>query len=501
MKKSQLTNSLKKQENKPVLNAKRIGPSIIPDRSHVLIRAFSAGNKTITDHIISRILKLSEKEVSHKLQEIMLEFKDRHLNIEKTFNNRYEEIREYVNEDFDITEKQKTLIGAYFCHEYSPESAALLNPSIIFHPDQTNLPQGSNRFVLSLRAIGEGHISSITFREGVVNSKNEISITPRDPFVREPQYVPYFKYKNVLFSRKLEEAGLHNHFCRRVMDSLPDYFTMSELQSMLKEKREKMSNMDTIADRSIHGILLLAKSNYEVIFESESPLSQRILFPKGPTEIKGIEDARFVRFQNEDLSYTYYATYTAYDGSITMPQLLETEDFIHFKFSTLNGPAVQNKGMALFPKKIKKKYAMLSRQDDENILLMFSDNLHFWQTPKILLKPYKDWEFVKIGTCGSPIETDAGWLVLSHGVGAMRKYCLGAFLLDLKDPSKVIGRLKQPLLSPNESEREGYVPNVVYTCGAFVNNKELIIPYAMSDYSTSFATVNLEECLNAMTLT
>jgi len=235
-----------------------------------------------------------------------------------------------------------------------------------------------------------------------------------------------------------------------------------------------------------------------VLFAPGSRVSQRVLFPSVPSQSNGIEDARFVQFHNDDGSFTYYATYTAYDGKITLPQLLETQDFYHFKFITLNGPAVQNKGMALFPRTISGRYAMLSRQDDENILLMYSDNIHFWQEPKLLLLPAQPWEFVKIGTCGSPIETEAGWLVLTHGVGPMRKYCLGAFLLDLEDPSRVLGRLREPLLAPNETEREGYVPNVVYTCGALLHDRELIIPYAMSDYATSFATVPLDDVLGAM---
>jgi predicted GH43/DUF377 family glycosyl hydrolase len=482
----------------PELLVRRTGPTLLPDRSHVLIRAFSAGNKTITCNIIKRILSLSDAETDKKLEEVLKEFKDRHPNIEKTFNNRYREILDYTRQELDIPDRRKMLIGAYFCHEYSPESAALLNPSIILHPNQEDLDPGSIRFILSLRAIGEGHISSITFREGVIDALGEISLVPHGPFISEPEYMPYYRYKKDLFTRKLEEAGFHNHFCRRVMDSLPDYFTMTELQILLKEKRKSMSDMDILADRSIHGILLLAKSNYEVRFDPDSPLSQRILFPKGPTQSNGIEDARFVRFTRDDGSYNYYATYTAYDGKITMPQLLETEDFIHFKFSTLNGPAVQNKGMALFPQKIGGKYAMLSRQDDENILLMFSSNIHFWQTPKLLLKPFADWELVKIGTCSSPMRTKAGWLVITHGVGAMRKYCLGAFLLDIKNPSRIIGRTASPLLSPNESEREGYVPNVIYSCGSLIHNRNLIIPYAMSDYATSFASINVEKCLGSM---
>jgi len=255
---------------------------------------------------------------------------------------------------------------------------------------------------------------------------------------------------------------------------------------------------DAMATRAARGILLLAESNYEVNFSRGSRLSQRVLFPSAPSQSNGIEDARFVRFRNDDGSFTYYATYTAYDGKITLPQLLETPDFVHFKFRTLNGPAVQNKGMALFPRRVNGRYAMISRQDDENILIMFSPNIHFWADPKVLLSPAQPWEFIKMGNCGSPIETEAGWLVLSHGVGALRKYCIGAFLLDREDPTRVIGRLRDPLLSPNETEREGYVPNVVYTCGALLHGRELVIPYAMSDSATSFATVPLDDLLAAM---
>ena len=243
---------------------------------------------------------------------------------------------------------------------------------------------------------------------------------------------------------------------------------------------------------------MLARSNYEVQFQPEQELSERILFPATPSQRNGIEDARFVCFQNDDGTQIYYATFTAYDGRVVVPELVETSDFLRFRFITLNGPAAENKGMALFPRKINGLYAMLSRQDNENIYLMFSDNVHFWNERQVLLKPAFPWELVQLGNCGSPIETDAGWLVLSHGVGPMRKYCIGAFLLDRDDPAKVIGRLREPLLKPNQNEREGYVPNVVYTCGALVHNGELIIPYGLADHATGFATVPLAEVLAAM---
>jgi predicted GH43/DUF377 family glycosyl hydrolase len=243
---------------------------------------------------------------------------------------------------------------------------------------------------------------------------------------------------------------------------------------------------------------MLAQSNYEVQFAPDSRLSERVLFPVTPSQSNGIEDARFVWFQNDDGTHTYYATYTAYDGKLILPQFIETPDFLHFKFITLNGRAVQNKGMALFPRKLNGSFAMLGRQDYENIYFMSSNDLHFWHGTQIVLRPEFPWEFIQIGNCGSPIETEAGWLVLSHGVGPMRKYCMGAFLLDLDEPTRVIGRLPQPLLKANENEREGYVPNVVYSCGSLLRGRRLVIPYAMSDFATTFATVNLDELLAAM---
>jgi predicted GH43/DUF377 family glycosyl hydrolase len=317
------------------------------------------------------------------------------------------------------------------------------------------------------------------------------------PFVLEPERVSNVAFTKELFTHRLEQAGVQNEFCRRVLDKLHEDFTLKELHQVLIASGLTETS-DAAAIWAARGLLLLAESNFEVSFPASSQLSQRVLFPSAPSQSNGIEDARFVRFRQDDGSLTYYATYTAYDGKIILPQLLETPDFLRFKFSTLNGPGVQNKGMALFPRKIGGRYVMVSRQDDENILLMFSDNLHYWQAPKVLMVPDQPWEFIKLGNCGSPIETAAGWLVLSHGVGAMRKYCLGAFLLDLDDPSRVIGRLREPLLCPNESEREGYVPNVVYTCGALVHGEQLIIPYAMSDSATSFAAVSLADLLGAM---
>ena len=482
----------------PTVHAKRIGPTLIPDRSRVLMRPFYPYSDDIARRIIARVLALPDEAVARLLSQVLGEFEDRHKHVEKYFRNRFTQVRHYLGEAWETSSERQALIGAHFTHEYSPESTALFNPSIVPHPEQTGLPKGALRFILSLRATGEGHISSITFRTGIVNAQQRITLTPPVPFVTEPERVPNPAYDKKLFYRKLREAGVQNDFCRRVLEQLPEAIILDDLRRVLTAERLKADPADATADHAVRGILLLAESNYEVHFAPGTRVSQRVLFPSTASQSNGIEDARFVRFQNDDRSFTYYATYTAYDGKITLPQLLETPDFVHFKFTTLNGPAVQNKGMALFPRKINGHYAMLSRQDDENILLMFSDNIHFWQMPKLLLPPAQPWEFFKIGNCGSPIETEAGWLVLSHGVGPMRKYCLGAFLLDLADPTRVLGRLREPLLAANEAEREGYVPNVVYTCGALRHGRELVIPYGMSDYATSFATVSLDHLLAAM---
>jgi predicted GH43/DUF377 family glycosyl hydrolase len=314
----------------------------------------------------------------------------------------------------------------------------------------------------------------------------------------EPAQAPSRSYEKKLFERKLRELALSGEFTRQVLNGLPDAFALEDLRASISLVVKKLQARDQETEAVARKTLILAQSNYEVHFETDSRLSERVLFPVSPTESNGIEDARFVLFQNDDGTQTYYATYTAYDGKLILPQFIATPDFLHFRFITLNGSAVQNKGMALFPRKIDGLYAMLGRQDYENIYVMFSDDLHFWNRAQLVMKPTFPWEFIQLGNCGSPLETEAGWLVLSHGVGPMRKYCIGAFLLDLHNPTKVIGRLREPLIKPNESEREGYVPNVVYSCGSLIHGRQLIIPYAMSDYATTFATMPLDDVLAAM---
>lgn len=470
-----------------------------PDQSRVLLRPFIPGNAQRVARIISRIMALSEEEAGVLLDEVCAEFSERHEQIRRLFLERFEEVRDFMLTDEGLSEQRQLLIGSYFLAEYSLESAALFNPSIVPHPDQADVPSGALRFILSLRATGEGHISSITFRSGIIHSDQRIDVAKPTGFLTEPHQIPNPLYEKALFTRKLMELGLIGEFAHRVMNPLGESFALEDLRAGLKAEQFRLPDgMAQEDQQAAQGIWMLARSNHEVQFLPAQQLSERILFPATPSQRNGIEDARFVRFQNEDGTHIYYATFTAYDGKLVMPELVETSDFLHFRFRTLNGPAAKNKGMALFPRKIGGLYAMLSRQDNESIYLMFSDNVHFWNEHRLLLKPTFPWELIQIGNCGSPIETAAGWLALSHGVGPMRKYCISAFLLDRDDPSKVIGVLREPLLTPNQNEREGYVPNVVYSCGFLLHGGQLIIPYGLADHATGFATVPLAEVLAAM---
>lgn len=445
-------------------------------------------------------MALPDCDVGDLLTACLREFAGRHHQISAFFMRRFQDVRHLVASADQICEQRRLLIGAYFTSEFSLESAALFNPSIVPHPDQTDLPPGALRVVLSVRATGEGHVSSLTFRTGIVHADHRLEVLPATGWLTEPRQIPNTAYEKALFERKLREIGFANELTGRVMSRLEEWFGLEDLRASLDAElgRVRGARDETAHQTSAEGVWMLAKSNYEVQFQPGQHLSERVIFPATPSQRNGIEDARFVRFTGDDGSQMYYATYTAFDGRMVLPELLETSDFLLFRFATLNGPAAQNKGMALFPRKLDGRYAMLSRQDNECIYIMFSDNIHFWYEPVLLIAPTRPWELVQMGNCGSPIETDEGWLVLSHGVGPMRKYCIGAFLLDREDPTKVIGRLREPLLEPNDHEREGYVPNVVYTCGALLHDGELIIPYGRADYATSVATVPLDAVLAAM---
>ena len=481
------------------IHLKRTATILKPDQSRVLLRPFVPGDSQRVARIIDRIMALPEDQVGDLLDEVSAEFSKRHQHIHRRFLKRFEQVRQTLVTQAEPSRERRLLIGSYFLAEYSLESAALFNPSIVPHPDQTGLAPGASRFILSLRATGEGHISSITFRTGVIHADHRIEVSVPSGFLTEPRQIPNPVYEKPLFGRKLSELGLTGEFTRRVMNNIGESFALKELRASLNAEQSRLPDGVSQEDQAeAQGIWMLARSNYEVQFQPKQELSERIIFPATPSQRNGIEDARFVCFENDDGTRVYYATFTAFDGKVVVPELVETSDFLHFRFITLNGPAAENKGMAIFPRKINGLYAMLSRQGNEDISLMFSDNVHFWNKRSVLLMPKFAWELIQLGNCGSPIETDAGWLVISHGVGPMRKYCIGAFLLDRDDPSKVIGRFREPLLKPNENEREGYVPNVVYTCGALVHKGELIIPYGLADHATGFATVPLDEVLAAM---
>jgi predicted GH43/DUF377 family glycosyl hydrolase len=481
------------------LDIERVSPTLNPDQTRVLLRPFNPGDSERIRGIVARIIAFPEEQIGPLLDSVITEFGQRHRQIRKSFLERFGDIYELAGIEGGISEERKLLIGSYFLAEYSLESAALFNPSIVPHPDQSGLQPDELRFILSLRATGEGHISSVTFRTGVICADGGIEVYPATGFLTEARQVPNAKYEKALFGQKISELGLTGGFSQQVLTGLEDSFSLDDLRAALKAETDRFGGTLSTEDQSAKkGIWMLAKSNYEVQFEPDQLLCERIIFPATPSQRNGIEDARFVRFEKNDGTYTYFATFTAFDGRVVMPELVETSDFLFFRFITLNGPAARDKGLAMFPRKVNGLYTMLSRIDNENICLMTSENVHFWYECIVILKPQFPWELVQLGNCGSPIETDAGWLVLSHGVGPMRKYCIGAFLLDIDDPTKVIGRLREPLLSPNQNEREGYVPNVVYTCGALVHDGVLIIPYGLADHATGFATIPLANLLAAM---
>jgi predicted GH43/DUF377 family glycosyl hydrolase len=415
-----------------------------PDPARVIVRPFkpateprdlNATDKMRANHIVDRVLALDSETVASQLADVLDNFLGRHRNLLERFKSRAEEMEEAFATHGMFSEAQRQLIGAYFLNEYSFEASALFNPSIVSHPDQSGAPNGGRRFILSLRAIGEGHVSSLTFRAGTIAADGGLAV----------------------------------------------------------DATARLASSPRISDRRSgpHG------DHVELIFRTEEDLSERVIFPVTESQSNGIEDARFVEFRDEGRA-TYYATYTAYSGRAIRSELIETEDFISFRLRPLCGDAARNKGMALFPRKIGGKYAMIARQDNENLYLIYSDDLYRWDGGQAILKPEFPWEFVQIGNCGSPIELDEGWLLLTHGVGPVRKYSIGAALLDKNDPSKVVARSREPLLRPEPSEREGYVPNVVYTCGAMRHNDQIILPYAVSDTFSNFATIKISALMQAM---
>jgi len=482
-----------KDQRRPLITRR---PTLLnAESSRVITRPHIPGDRARIKKLITRVASLDDADVQQVLDNVIHDFSARHRNFRKVLERNFERIAENVPEQLLLTAEKRLLLGAYFTAEYSVEAAALFNPSIVLHPDQKGLESGSSRFVMSFRATGEGHVSSIEFRSGVVDKNQDIYFDPVSRYVATPEIHTDPTYERLHFRRKLDEIGARGPVINRLLEGLDETFTLDELEVQIKDLR---ASKFRLADkrRVIDTAMWLARSNYEVIFKPDQPISERVIFPVSKNESAGIEDARFVRFTDDDGIVTYYATYTAYNKVKIMPQLLQTKDFLTFKMHTLSGKAALNKGMALFPRKINGQFAMLSRQDGVNNYIMFSDTVHFWNEAKLLQEPVHPLEFVQVGNCGSPVETPAGWLTLFHGVGPMRTYSIWAELLDLDDPSKVIGRLDEPILSADEHERDGYVPNAVYSCGNMINGDTLIIPYGIADQRCRVATLRISQLLS-----
>jgi predicted GH43/DUF377 family glycosyl hydrolase len=480
---------------------------LVPDPTRVITKPFVpreehfANGSSRFQMMFERIVAMPEAVVGTTLSSSRALFDDRHRDLDAVFEKNFEVVAGHLAAaGFDgtrLSDDRRHLIGAYFTHEFSIEAAALGNPSMVPAPDQSGLAVDEVRFVMSLRAIGEGHLSSIEFRTGIIDAEATVRVDEPSDYVATGD-VQSGQHRKSLFTAKLQELGMMNEIDRRVLSRLHDRFTMAELESSID------ALLDDGIERSISGestrlMHWLASSNYHTSFPSSLGISERVLFPSGPAESRGMEDARFVRFVDDQGDVTYYATYTAFDGHQILPQLIETGDFLEFRVTTLTGRAARNKGIALFPRPIGGRFVALGRQDNVNNFVMTSDDVRTWSDTEVIQEPARPWELMQLGNCGSPLETDAGWLVITHGVGPMRRYTLGALLLDLDDPSRVIGHLDEPLLVPEEHEREGYVPNVVYSCGSMIHGDHLVLPYGFADVGASVATVRLDALLGRLT--
>jgi len=476
---------------------KRRSTLLNAESARVITRPHIPGDRARTRGLIDRVTMLNVDDVHNLLESVFQDFSARHRNYREALQRNFDLIADHVPKSISLSSEQQLLLGAYFTAEYSVEAAALFNPSIVPHPDQKGVDKGSQRFVMSFRATGEGHVSSIEFRSGIVDENCDIYFDPVSQYVATPEMHTDPVYDRLHFQRKIDEICGCERVTNHLLDGLKETFTFDELQLQIKKLR---STKFRVIDKqhTIDTALWLSRSNYEVIFRPDEQISERVIFPVSENESAGIEDARFVRFEDDDRSVTYYATYTAYNGFDILPQILETTDFLTFKMHTISGKAAHNKGMALFPRKINGNFVMLSRQDGVNNYIMFSDSVRFWDEAQLLQEPVHPLEYVQVGNCGSPMETSEGWLALFHGVGPMRRYSIWAELLDLDDPSKVISRLDEPILSPDEHERDGYVPNVVYTCGSMICGDALIVPYGIADQRCRVATVSIPELMSRL---
>jgi predicted GH43/DUF377 family glycosyl hydrolase len=481
---------------------RRLSPQLGPDPRRVLPRLFVPGQEMLTDGesraggVIDRILALSDEEVAATLEATLAAFAGRHRQFETILEEHFDLVAHRLGARIDLSEERRLLIGAYFTNEYAVEGAALFNPSIVLHPDQGQVGLGEARIILSLRAVGEGHLSCIEFRTGVIDADSQVRIDDPGSVLVSGRARPSV-YERELFRGKLAELGEGGESAAFVLDSLPERFTPVELELALADLGDQILTRTTALE-TIEHIRRVAASNYDIVFPGDSAIGERVLWPRGPTESHGMEDARFVRFVDDDGSITYYGTYTAFDGVHVAPQLLETTDFREFRITQLTGPAARNKGMALFPRRIGARYVALSRWDRESNAIVASDNCRSWGAAATLQSPQRPWELLQLGNCGSPLETTDGWLVLTHGVGPMRVYSIGAVLLDLEDPTRVLARLPEPIMVPDAREREGYVPNVLYSCGALLHGDTVVLPYGIGDAAVGVAVIPLPELLDRL---
>lgn len=446
--------------------------------------------------VIDRVLTMTEDEVDRVLAATMARFSARHRDLGETLEHNFGLVAPRLGSQIRPGHARRRLIGAYFTQEHALEAAALFNPSIVPHPDQTGCGPGETRFVMSLRAVGEGHLSCIVFRSGTIDSESGMRLDPPGRFPDSGR-LRAVAYDRDLFRARLAELGHDGEDARFLWSTLPHHFDAAALDVAVGElthQRETRGDSRSLID----AVRWMAASNYAVEFDEHVALSERVLWPAGPAESHGMEDARFVRFTDGEHT-VFYATYTAFDGTQVAPHLLETSDFRTFTISQLSGPSARNKGMALFPRRIAGRYVALSRWDRESNAIAYSDDGRRWGPGLQVQAPTRAWELIQLGNCGSPIETPLGWLVFTHGVGPMREYAIGAVLLDLDQPERLISALPEPLLVADESEREGYVPNVVYSCGAMLHGETVMLPYGCSDSSVRIATVNLPRLLERLT--
>ena len=479
------------------LTVERLSMRFVGDDRWVISRPFNPGGEARVRHVLQRVRRLSDDEARAVLGDVLGRFEHRHQNIVAILEENCDNALSAVGDSNQLSRSHRLLLGSYFTMEYSIASAALFNPSIVVHPNQSQVPTGGKRFIMSLRATGEGHVSSIVFRTGIIQSDHTITVDPPGAVSHRAKLSPDRVYDRKLFWRKLHDMAIRRTAVDVVMNRLPEKFTMEQLERAIAEAgRDDPRLLQN--EGSIDGMRWLARENYQLRLPDEAAISEVVIFPQSENESMGLEDLRMVAFQEDDGTTTYYGTYTAFNGHQILPQLMESVDFRSISIHTINGACAQNKGMALFPRRVNGHYCMCSRIDGENLYIMYSDILQFWESAEVLRTPQHPWEFVQLGNCGSPIETKEGWLLLTHGVGPMRTYCIGVMLLDRDDPLKVIGHLDEPLIMPIEDEREGYVPNVVYTCGAMIHQDRLYIPYAMSDTAAGFAMVELDKLLERL---